>query len=474
MSVKTDKVIIAAVVAGRKINLEAFDVTLDERMDESIYQGLQRCGRKLQEKMLQVVDERLQQTMARDWKNKGRKDRQIVTCNGFIKYKRRVYIDEEGNWRRPLDEMLELKPKKHYTLSVKEKASYLVSELAYRGSASVLDWMIGTAISHTTTGRLMKEVGHSLNAEDEERLEQVFEHGEELEAGKQEVEVLYGESDGVWISLQGEDQKKTEVRVGILYTGKKAIAEGRNRLENKVAVTKIVKNSQEWQETLLKTAYENYDLDSTTQVIVGGDGAKWVRQSFDLLGLPREFVLDRYHLYRNARQAYGFTAQTGNWIHQITQEGLEAALPDMLHALSKASPAKAKRMRQFVQYLVKNRDGLLDPDCRAHLQPGIHRLGAIEGNVDKLVVKRLKGRGRSWSLDGAKAMLAVCRHKDKLKQGAFKPFEKSPTEKHRKDKKAKEDKGEWLQAGVPSLYSSHKNRPWARILRDRIHPSGVL
>jgi hypothetical protein len=435
---------------------------------------MQRCGQKLQKKMLEVVDERLQRTEARDWENKGRKARQIVTCNGWVNYKRRIYKDQEGNWRKPLDEMLKLKPKEHYTLNVKEKAGYLVSELAYRESASVLDWLIGTAISHTTTGRLMKQVGQALDAEDEEKLERVFEHGEELEAGKQKAEVLYGESDGVWISLQGEARKKTEVRVGILYTGKQVIAEGRNRLENKVAVTKIVKNSQEWQETMLKTAYEHYDLDSTTQLIVGGDGAKWVRQSFDLLGLPSEFVLDRYHLYRNARQAYGFTAQTGNWIHQITQEGLEAALPDMLEAMSSATPAKAKKMRQFVQYLIKNRDGLLDPDCRAHLQPGVHRLGAIEGNVDKLVVRRLKGRGRSWSLEGAKAMLAVCRHKDKLKQRAFKPFEKSPAKKHRKDKKAKYDKGEWLQAGVPSLYSSHQNRPWARILRDRIHPSGVL
>ena len=248
MSVKTDKVIISAEVAGRKIILEAFEVPMDERMDESIYQGMQKCGQILQRKMLEVADEYFRQTKARDWENKGRKDRQIVTCNGFIKYKRRIYIDGEGNWRRPLDEMLELKPKGHYTLSVKEKAGYLVSELAYRGSASVLDWLIGTAISHTTTGRLMKEVGHSLDAEDEEQLEQVFEHGEALEAGKQEVEVLYGESDGVWIYLQGEDQKKTEVRVGILYTGKKAIAEGRNRLENKVAVTVLKVNCVECQE----------------------------------------------------------------------------------------------------------------------------------------------------------------------------------------------------------------------------------
>ena len=474
MSAGPDKIIISAEVAGRKKILGAIEVTMNARMDESINQGMQRCGQKLLIEMLEAVDKRFQQTKAREWENRGRKKRQIVTSIGWVPFKRRVYKDSEGHWRRPLDEMLELKPKRHYTQSVKEKAGYLVSELAYRKAGSVMGWLVGTDISHTTMGRLMQEVGQSLEAEEDEQRERVFEQGEELEAGKQAAEVLYGESDGVWISLQGEEQQKTEVRVGILYTGKKVIAEGRNRLENKVVVTKIVKNCQEWQETMLKTAYENYDLDSTTQMIIGGDGGRWVRQSFDLLGLPSEFVLDRYHLYRNARRAYGFSAQTDTWIHQITQEGLDAALPAMLQALSKAPQAKAKKMRRFIQYLVNNRDGLLDLDCRAHLQPGFHRLGAIEGNVDKLVVRRLKGRGRSWSFDGAKAMLAVCRNQNKLKQGAFIPFEKHLVGKPRKVEMRKQDNGDWLQAGVPSLYSSHKNRPWARILRERIHPSGVL
>jgi len=474
MSVATDKVIITAEVAGRNIELGTIEVKLDARMDESIYQGMQKCSQKLQVEMLDVVDDYLQQTMASDWENKGRKERQIVTSNGWVLYKRRVYKDSKGHWHKPLDEMLGLKPRAHYTLSVKEKAGYLVSELAYRKAGTVLSWLIGTEISHTTTGRLMQDVGQSLEAEEDEQREWVFEQGGDLEAGTTAAEVLYGESDGVWISLQGEERQKTEVRVGIIYTGKKAIAEGRNRLENKVVVTKIVKNSQEWQETMLKTAFENYDLDSTTQMIIGGDGGKWVRKSFDYLGLPSEFVLDRFHLYRDARRAYGFSAQTDNWIYQITQEGLDGVLPDMLQVLSKAPKARANKMRRFIQHLINNRDGLLDPDCRAHLRPGYHRLGAIEGNVDKFVVRRLKGRGRSWSLDGAKAMLAVCRHHNKLKQGAFTPFEKKQKEQPSKVGKVKQDKGEWLQAGVPSLYSSHKNRSWAKVLRERIHPSGVL
>ncbi len=119
-----------------------------------------------------------------------------------------------------------------------------------------------------------------------------------------------------------EKKSKTEVRIGILYTGKKAVGVGRKALENKVSVTKIVKDSQEWQGTMLKTAYAHYDLLNTKQMMVGGDGNRWVRQSFDMLGLPTEFVLDRYHLYREARRAFGFTSQKENWIRQICEERL--------------------------------------------------------------------------------------------------------------------------------------------------------
>ena len=192
-------------------------------------------------------------------------------------------------------------------------------------------------------------------------------------------------------SLRQEMQKKKEVRVGILFTGKKVIAKGRNRLENKVAMSKIMKNSQEWQETILNTAYLNYDLDTSTRMITGGDGGQWVRHSFEFLDLPQDFVLDRFQLYRDASRAFGFCPQTDAWIYKIRTESLESALPDMLTGLSKAPPRPGKKMHQFIQYLVNNQAGLLDPDCRSHLQPGFQRLGEIEGNGDKLIVIRLKG-----------------------------------------------------------------------------------
>lgn len=471
----TVEIIIAAEIEDSKIEIGKLELSIDEKLDESIYHGMQSAGKTLYQSLMQAIDDSIREVVMGSWKNCGREDRQVTSCLGTVQFKRRVYKDETGKWRRPLDEIIGLEKRSRYSQSVKQKGSYLASELSYRESADVLGWLIGDYISHSAIGRMVREIGESYQAQEEEDRERLFEEAEKVEPGKVPAKVLYGESDGVWISLQGEEKQKTEVRVGVLYTGKKTVGVGRKALENKVAMTKIVKNSQEWQETLLKTAYTHYDLSNTKQLVVGGDGNRWVRQSFDMLGFPIEFVLDRYHLYREARRAFGFNSQTESWIKQIREEGLEAALPEMLQAISQATSKTAKRMRKFIRYLSNNRDGLLDPDCRTHIKTKVSNLGAIEGNVDKLVVRRLKGRGRSWCMDGAKAMLAVCRHKRALKQNAFKPFQKQEKSEQKKyQTKHVQDDGEWLQASVPSLHLCHSNRPWARVLKDVIHPQGVL
>lgn len=77
----------------------------------------------------------------------------------------------------------------------------------------------------------------------------------------------------------------------------------------------------------------------------------------------------------------------------------------------------------------------MDLDKRGHsdlsFPNGTHsscRLGVIEGNVGKLVVHRMQGRGYSWRLEGAEAMLAMVRHKDDLKYHSFKyvPIQPKP------------------------------------------------
>lgn len=90
-------------------------------------------------------------------------------------------------------------------------------------------------------------------------------------------------------------------------------------------------------------------------------------------------------------------------------------------------------------------------------------------------MRRLKGRDRSWRLDGVKAMLAESRHKDALRQGAFKPLMKNvDCYQTRKARQKKIDYGEWLQTDVPAIHLYHSTRPWAKVLKDIVHPKGVL
>ena len=475
MTASTVTLIITAEVSGQRVELGKAEIPISEKLDESIYQGMQGMGQALYGAILQGIDDGMRETAPEGWQNMGREQRTVMTCVGPVTYKRRIYKDEQGKRRKPVDEVLGIIPYGRYSLGVQQQGSYLASELPYREAADILGWLIRNHVSHSSIGRMIRFVGASYQAEEQDRIEQIFERGESLEPGRIRAKVLYGESDGVFVPLQRETKKKVEVRVAMLYTGKKAIGVGRKALENKVVVTKIVNNSQEWKETVFRTAYEHFDLSKTTQLVVGGDGNSWVKQSFDLLELPTIFILDRFHLYRNARRAFGYTLKTEAWVRKICEGDLEGVLSDMLAVAAKSPPRKADGMKAYIKYLINNRDGLLDPDCRAHLQKGISNLGGIEGNVDKLVVRRLKGRGRSWRLDGIKAMLEVCRHKEELRQGAFKTFLKSSdSHRHKTARQKKVDYGEWMQADVPAIRLCHSGRPWAKILKDIVHPRGVL
>ena len=325
----------------------------------------------------------------------------------------------------------------------------------------------------------MWEVGQSIAEAEEREREAVFKHGAHLPAGTIPAEVLYGESDGVWIHLQGEHKRSAEVRVGIMYTGKRMIGVGRYALNNKVCVTKIVKNSQEWQEMLLKVAHSNYDLANTKQLIIGGDGNRWVRQSFDRFDIQQEFILDRFHLFRAGKRCIGYQKKATDIVKRLCREGLEP-VEEVLFEIGRYSNGKRrKKLEDFIKYLRNNQDALMDYDLRPRDNQELGKvwnLGAIEGNVDKLVVQRLKGRGRSWRLAGVKAMLALCRHKDSLQKKAL-HFEDlrsiQPVLSRRKVRRTRDD-GVWLQAGVPSLHGRDEGKPWVQNLKHSIHGKPVL
>jgi hypothetical protein len=284
--------------------------------------------------------------------------------------------------------------------------------------------------------------------------------------------VLFGESDGVMISLQREKQRKVEARVGIMYTGKKTIGVRRKRLENKVCMTKIVRNSKEWKQIIQKMADKHYDLSAVDYLITGGDGNTWVKQSFDYLWVEkRANVLDRFHLYRASKTALGFNRETMQIVKRMRQKGMEAVAGELNEVQEKARGRKKESIVAFIQYLEDNQNSLEDVQISENGQP--LSLGGIEGNVDKLVARRMKGRGRSWRIPGARAMLTLCRYRPQLRDLALRLTRHQGSYPSPKRKKSR-SYDSWLHCSLPLFSGSYQSKPWVEELRRNLHNRGVL
>ena len=97
-------------------------------------------------------------------------------------------------------------------------------------------------------------------------------------------------------------------------------------------------------------------------------------------------------------------------------------------------------------------------------------LGAIEGNVDKLVVRCMKGRGRSWRWRGLRGMLAICQCKSQLRTLAF-HFESVdiPKKPVRRISALSVDYSERIQKSMPVFSGPHQARLWAQSLHRYVH-----
>ena len=122
-------------------------------------------------------------------------------------------------------------------------------------------------------------------------------------------------------------------------------------------------------------------------------------------------------------------------------------------------------------YLMANCYGLRDYRLEVGGGDGLRGLGTIEGNVDKLVANRMKKRGMSWTINGARRMARLIRLRESGQLQSWIPRmnglgdSQPPERKTTSGKTRQKHAGAWLEAGMPALYGPHQNRHWVQILR---------
>jgi hypothetical protein len=179
-------------------------------------------------------------------------------------------------------------------------------------------------------------------------------------------------------------------------------------------------------------------------------------------------ALERFHLQRAARRAYQDKSAARRMVTRLRHDGFNAVATELQQHIQKAEGNQQKLLLDFYRYVHNNQDGLLDLEYRACFLPAC--LGAIEGNVDKLVVHRMKGRGCSWRLPGVRAMLALCRNADQLRSYAnlYLPLQTPPRPYHT-TQVLDVQYSETTQGALPVFHGPHQNRPWVRSLHRLIY-----
>ena len=444
------------------------------RLDTFILEKALEWARKAYKAILEQLDDLSAKESRKELTIEHKRSVWYQSCLGTVKVKRRQYRDREGKYRYLLDELMGMDKHEHITVAVKELVLEMAAVMPYRRSAEVLRKTSAINLAHQTIWRLVGKAADPYLKKAGNELKWFLKTGEIPKSESKEASLLLIEADGVMLSLQREKERKAEVKLGIAYEGWGKVGKDRYKTVNKTAYAAVTDRDSFWAGMSLKL-HRTYDLARVRETIVGGDGAAWVKEGASYVN--GRFQLDRYHLNRELCAALGHDSEPRDKIWQACESGkVELGLQIMVEAMSQAKGEQAQRIAKAYHYLESNRSGLGDyRQALGEEGKGLRRTGAIEGNVDKLVARRMKNQGMSWSVMGIRRLLCVRflilegRLKEWLtRENDSGPSISIPRRKMRRvvNQFSMQESDAWLKAGLPALYGPHASRSWVQALKS--------
>lgn len=442
-------------------------------LEKDILSKAIECAREVFRRLLEQIDSLIQQYRPADLRITHKRSTWYRTWLGPIRITRRQYRGQDGKYRYLLDELMGMDKHRHTTSAVKEIACRLAGEMPFRRSAEVLSRTTSIDLSYKTIHRLTQTVLACSQDETDRAITWLEETGELPQSKGRETKRLMIEADGVVLPLQRESAHKAEVKLGIAYEGWRKVGKDRYSTTNKTYHADIVDTDRFWTGMTLKL-HQRYDL-SRTQYVIGGDGAAWIKEGVDYFG--GQYQLCRYHLNRTLCHALGHDKETLKLVQNSFSDGeFDAALRQLKEAANSFKDDKAKDIRRVIRYIRSNATGLKDYREGVNSQEGaLRRTGAIEGNIDKLIVKRMKNQGMSWSRQGIRRMLWL---RINIREGTLADHlrscsdETTPVKMPEKqirsviDHTIKYDYTDYFNVEMPAIAGPHTSRPWVEILKS--------
>lgn len=444
-----------------------FNPSLDN-LEHIIYQKAMEWARNTYRAVLDCIDDQISKKRARQFSIVRKDETWHTTILGSVKVKRRYYRARDGSYHYLLDELMGLTKHRHISRQVQRLSLEMAAQMPFRRASEIMSRTTPVSLSHQTICRIVERVaGICLDGHDR-AIAHLASTGEIPWGKSMHVSRLLVEADGVMIPLQGESRRRIEAKLGISYEGHCRVGRDRYRTVGKQVFADITGSNSFWASMMLKIG-QNYDL-SGTGTVIGGDGAGWIRQGVDCFN--SSYNLCRFHLNRNLTRTLGYEREVLRKVKEALRTGdVPLAVRLLEEAKLRASGDRRKDITRLAGYIKVNTTGIA-PDTDT--SGGLRGTGAIEGNIDKIIVRRMKNQGMSWSIKGARCMLwlRAAWYEDRLDEClADNPYPRPyrlAEKKVRKviDKKINQDYGKYFAGSIPALTGPHASRPWAKVLKS--------
>jgi hypothetical protein len=317
----------------------------------------------------------------------------------------------------------------------------LVARMTLSEAVETFTDLLPLQMSERQALNLIQPVGEALRVREDKQIQTLFEQAADKETQPSEqsslrglpIRRLYIETDGVMARLrrgsvpmeEAETKQKgdvyREIKVGAVFEG----IPGRERsqlvpgvfLDEPGPIKYIARcmNAEEFGH-FLYTLAQQCGLDRALEVVILGDGARWIRRLVEQHFPNATHIIDLYHakehVWKVANAVYGSgTAQGAAWAKgasDLLSHGKIEELIDLIKILPalEPEPGSSRSVPEIeADYFRSNAERMRYPAFRAK---GMHiGSGVAEAACKTIVSTRAKRSGMRWTPDGLDAVLAL-------------------------------------------------------------------
>ena len=175
-------------------------------------------------------------------------------------------------------------------------------------------------------------------------------------------------------------------------------------------------------------------------------------------------------LKRKLTQTLSYNRKRKSQVSSLLGEGNIPEALMLLEEEKSKNPQKKDELHELMTYLVHNAEGIHTVDHLKEEGLPVDTMGAIEGNIDKILANRFKKRGMSWSTSGALNLAKVGQLIINDDWDNFWPTEEEVVPRQIEPKEfhlPQEDKYD-RQYSLPVLVGPHQDRTWVKQLKELI------